>query len=63
MTAVEAPETPHGTPPVPLERANYADRAFKLILTVAALLIPILLGFLVYELWTGSRLANPEPSS
>ena len=61
MTAVESretvPSTPPSPPPVPLERANYADRAFKLILTLAALLIPILLGFLVYELWTGSSLA------
>jgi phosphate transport system permease protein len=57
MTAVEAPEEVHPTPPVPLERANYADRAFKLILTAAAILIPILLGLLVYELWTGASLA------
>src|SRR5918992_5437536 len=57
MTAVETPETTRSTPPVPLERANYGDRAFKLILTAAALLVPILLAFLVYELWSGSRLA------
>src|SRR5918992_1171728 len=57
MTAVETPETTRSTPPVPLERANYGDRAFKLILTAAALLIPILLGFLVYELWSGASLA------
>lgn len=57
MTAVEAPEEVRTIPPVPLERANYADRAFKLILTAAAALIPILLGFLVYELWTGASLA------
>src|SRR6185312_13485559 len=29
----------------------------KLILTLSALLIPILLAFLVYQLWTGSKLA------
>jgi phosphate transport system permease protein len=61
MTAVESRETvrstPPPSPPVPLERTNYADRAFKLLLTAAALLIPILLGFLVYELWTGASLA------
>jgi phosphate transport system permease protein len=57
MTAVEAPEEVRNPPPVPLEGANYADRAFKLILTAAALLIPILLGFLVYELWSGASLA------
>jgi phosphate transport system permease protein len=44
--------------PVSLERANYADRVFRLVLTAAALLIPILLGFLVYELWTGAGLAT-----
>ena len=57
MTAVREPEVVRTTPPVPLERANYGDRVFKLILTLSALLIPILLAFLVYELWTGSRLA------
>src|ERR671914_1597487 len=57
MTAVETPETTRSTPPVPLERANYADRAFRLILTAAAVTIPVLLGFLVYELYMGSRLA------
>jgi phosphate transport system permease protein len=57
MTAVETPEPVRTTPPVPLERANYGDRAFKLILTAAAVLIPILLGFLVYELGSGASLA------
>src|SRR4051794_11183772 len=57
MTAVREPEVVRSTPPVPLERANYGDRVFKLILTLSALLIPVLLAFLVYELWTGSRLA------
>jgi phosphate transport system permease protein len=33
------------------------DRVFKLVLTVAALAVPVLLGFLLYELWIGSRLA------
>ena len=57
MTAVEVPEEVRTPPTVSLERANYADRGFKLILTATALLIPILLGFLVYELWTGASLA------
>jgi phosphate transport system permease protein len=58
MTAIEEREiAPLPAPAVSLERANYGDRAFRLILTVAAALIPVLLGFLVYELWTGSRLA------
>jgi phosphate transport system permease protein len=57
MTAVKEADATHATPTVSLERANYGDRAFKLILTLAALLVPVLLGFLVYELWSGARLA------
>jgi phosphate transport system permease protein len=57
MTAVKEAEATRSVPPVSLERANYGDRIFKLVLTLAALLIPIMLGFLVYELWTGSKLA------
>ncbi len=58
MTA--APETV--TPTVAsaaesLERANYGDRAFRTLLTLAAVAVPILLGFLVYELWDGASLA------
>jgi phosphate transport system permease protein len=40
-----------------LQGAAYGDRVFKLLLTVAAAVIPILLGFLVWELWQGSQLA------
>ncbi len=43
--------------PVVLEKAATGDRIFKWLLTIAALGIPILLGFLVYELYAGSRLA------
>ncbi len=43
--------------PPSLERANYGDRVFKAVLTLAALAAPILLAFLVYELWDGARLA------
>ena len=57
MTAVETTEEVRTTPPVQLERVNYGDRVFKLVLTAAAALIPILLGLLVYELWTGASLA------
>jgi phosphate transport system permease protein len=57
MTAVEEPKIERSAPAISLERANYGDRAFRLILSLAALLIPVLLGFLVYELWTGSKLA------
>ena len=37
--------------------SNAADRLFRVVLTLAALAIPVLLGFLVYELYMGSRLA------
>jgi phosphate transport system permease protein len=57
MTAVKEAEATRSAPPVSLERANYGDRIFKLVLTFAAVLIPIMLGFLVYQLWTGARLA------
>ena len=43
--------------PSSLERVSYSDRIFRLILTFAALSIPILLGFLVVELYQGARLA------
>jgi phosphate transport system permease protein len=57
MTALREPEIERVTPTVSLERANYGDRAFKLLLTLAALTIPTLLGFMVYELWSGAKLA------
>jgi phosphate transport system permease protein len=56
MTATTEREL-SSVPSVSLERANYGDRAFKLLLTLAAVTIPLLLGFLVYELWSGSELA------
>jgi len=40
--------------------ARFGDRLFKLLLTVAALAVPVLLGFLIWELWSGSRLAIHE---
>jgi phosphate transport system permease protein len=40
-----------------LERADYGDLLFKGILTVAAIAVPVLLAFLVYELWSGAALA------
>ena len=40
-----------------LSGARSGDRLFKLVLTVGALAVPLLLGFLVYELWAGARLA------
>jgi len=43
--------------PAALGGARFGDRAFRAVLTVAALAVPILLGFLVYELWAGARMA------
>jgi phosphate transport system permease protein len=55
MTAVSTPpQRISSAHSVPLERANYGDRIFKLVLTLAALLIPVLLGFLIYQLWSGA---------
>jgi len=58
MTATTEPARPPASPPTAsLERADYGDRVFKGVLTLAALSVPILLGFLVYELWDGAALA------
>ncbi|MFN2317494.1 MAG: phosphate ABC transporter permease subunit PstC [Gemmatimonadales bacterium] len=55
MTApVDAAQT--GAEPA-LEGRIVGDLLFRVLLTGAALAIPILLGFLVFELWSGSRLA------
>jgi phosphate transport system permease protein len=40
-----------------LHGKSRGDRLFRLLLTVATLAIPTLLGLLFWELWTGSRLA------
>ena len=40
-----------------LERSTYSDQIFKGLLTLGAVCIPLLLGFLVLELWRGARLA------
>ncbi len=58
MTASTETASPAAAPPAAsLERANHGDRVFKALLTVAALAVPIMLGFLVFELWDGARLA------
>jgi phosphate transport system permease protein len=44
-------------PAASLERANHGDRVFKALLMLAALAVPTLLAFLVFELWDGARLA------
>jgi len=57
MTASTEP-LPAATVRAPsLERANHGDRVFKALLTLAALAVPTLLAFLVFELWSGARLA------
>ncbi len=48
---------PTPAPSLPLEQRQVGDRVFRLLLTLAALAVPLLLGFLVLELWLGSRLA------
>lgn len=48
MTATPAPNRS-------LAGAHLGDRVFKGVLTVAGLAVPILLVFLVWELWAGSR--------
>jgi phosphate transport system permease protein len=58
MTATREPATTAvHAPAASLQRANHGDRAFKGLLTIAAVAVPILLGFLVYELWDGASLA------
>jgi phosphate transport system permease protein len=57
MTAVSERELTRPASSVSLERANYGDRIFRLLLTIAALAVPVLLGFLVYELWSGADMA------
>jgi phosphate transport system permease protein len=50
--------TPVAVSPVTrLQGAATGDRIFRIALTLGALAIPVLLGFLVYELWIGSWLA------
>lgn len=43
---------------VTLDTRSPGDRLFKAALTVAASVVPILLAFLLFELWTGSALAR-----
>lgn len=58
MTASTETAPPTVAPPTTsLERANHGDRVFKALLTLAALAVPTLLAFLVFELWDGARLA------
>jgi phosphate transport system permease protein len=57
MTASAEPGPARPVAAASLERADYGDLIFKGILTVAAVAVPVLLAFLVYELWSGAALA------
>ena len=58
MATTTLPDSPpRDAAPPSLERSSYGDRIFKLILTLGAASVPVLLGFLVYQLWSGARLA------
>ena len=54
LTEREQPRAPAAAP-ASLEVRSYGDRLFKLLLTLGAVSVPILLAFLVFELWQGSR--------
>jgi len=57
MTTSTQAGQPHLVAAASLERADYGDLVFKGVLTVAAIAVPVLLAFLVYELWSGAALA------
>ena len=60
MTAISERELPPGTGAAAkpsLERSSYGDQIFKALLTLGAVSVPVLLCFLVFELWQGARLA------
>jgi phosphate transport system permease protein len=61
LTQKPARAPAHSSPPAAsLERRSYGDRLFRGLLTLAAIAVPLLLCFLVYELWTGASLAAGE---
>ena len=65
MTVIPAPTPPTAETPAAralaiLQKSNSGDRIFQAALSVAALAIPVLLGFLVWELWVGSQLAREQ---
>lgn len=59
MASVPRARNPHSetTPTSRLHGVAVGDSAFRIILTLAALTVPVLLGFLAWELIVGSRLA------
>src|SRR5688572_8542939 len=52
--------TPRRALPLSLQGASYGDRIFQMALAAAAVVVPALLAFLVYELWSGARPAINE---
>lgn len=40
-----------------LRGRSWGDLAFRMVVTLGAVAVPVLMGFLLYELWTGSQLA------
>ena len=57
MTAISERELPPGTGAAAkpsLERSSYGDQIFKALLTLGAFSVPVLLCFLVLELWQGA---------
>jgi len=58
MTAIPSPPPPRRADSgAALAGAQVGDRLFRAVLTVAAVAVPVLLVFLVWELLTGSRMA------
>src|ERR687891_2419751 len=55
--ASEPVTRPPAQAPRSLELTSHGDRVFRWLLTLGALTIPLLLGFLVFELWDGAALA------
>ncbi len=49
MATATLPESPARGAAPSLERSSYGDRVFKLLLTLGALTVPVLLGFLVFR--------------
>jgi phosphate transport system permease protein len=56
-SAVVPPAAPSSGAEQSLERRSWGDVIFRTLVTAAAVAVPVLLAFLVYELWIGSRLA------